>query len=131
MCACRNIILLLIFIVKIDGEKLFFENLDRSTSFTCQVPQRRSILATDLSPNPQSKSYTPIYAVLFRCDSGSGCCLQGAQFVCGPDDDGIEDVVLVFHVREKLIDNKWLNSYEHVTAKNHTRCRCQKVNAPR
>lgn len=122
-----------IVIYKVDSlrkNRNFQAHYKRVTSFMCRHPRPRAISVTDLiTTGLEGKLFFPRMTVLHRCDSGSGCCLGGDQFVCAPlTTTNVEVVFHVTHVLDSDTHEAGSVSYERFLLLNHTRCACKDTN---
>lgn len=119
----------LIVIYRVDSfpaNKNFKSHYAHADSFKCHHPQPRAIrIKEEIVTGMLSKKVIPRMAVLYRCDSGTGCCLDGdEESVCGPVET--EDVKLTFKVIYPMdTDTHKAGPHEEtMDFKNHTRCGC-------
>lgn len=116
-------------IVIVAADSGFTAHYNHASSFTCLQPQPRAVRILDeVRINVMGRRFIPRMTVLHKCDSGSGCCLDGdPRFECGPDE--MHDVKLVFSVIYTVNSSthiKGEKGLETLTFKNHTKCRCMK-----
>lgn len=103
----------------------FNANYKRAKSFKCEHPQPRAVTVTDeIKTGIQGKKINPPQTVLYKCNSGSGCCLNDEK-VCGPME--IKPVEITFYVKYQVDTDTHKvgdTAYESFTFQNHTRCGC-------
>lgn len=100
----------------------------RAASFKCLQPQPRAIKITDkIRTGVQGKRFVPRMTVLHRCDSGSGCCLQGdVRRECGPvKTEEIELTFQVIHTVGEKVHKVGSSTVKTMVFTNHTECGCK------
>ncbi|EFN88235.1 uncharacterized protein LOC105192042 [Harpegnathos saltator] len=96
--------------------------LEASRNFTCKTPQLRAYNLRDLMQHLPSESVRqPVYIVLKRCDSHSGCCLS-PDLSCAPVDSSIYYEELEIEVRSLITNSRrkvWIK------VEQHGKCSCK------
>lgn len=95
--------------------------------FLCREPQSRAYNLRDLvqSMNPSESANQPVYIVLKRCDSHSGCCIS-PDLSCTPVQSSIyydEMEVEVWSLMTNSTRRAWIR------VEQHGRCTCEISNA--
>ncbi|XP_071451235.1 uncharacterized protein [Hetaerina americana] len=103
------------------SENCFARNLYSSLMFKCKRPQARAFRSSEVIGEliEEGDYIKPCMAVLHRCDSSSGCCMQKEGMSCAPKE--IDIVRLDFKIRPKFSRSERLIS---ILARNHTACEC-------
>ncbi|XP_032663418.1 uncharacterized protein LOC116840621 [Odontomachus brunneus] len=98
-------------------------------NFTCKEPQQRAYNLRDLMQHlPSERTRQPVYIVLKRCDSYSGCC-RSADLSCIPVESSIyyEDIEIEMSslamTTKRKADHRWIR------VKQHGECICKIVDA--
>ncbi|XP_029174622.1 uncharacterized protein LOC114943207 [Nylanderia fulva] len=101
--------------------------METTKKFLCREPQSRSYNLRDLvqSMHPSERANQPVYIVLKRCDSHSGCCVS-PDLSCAPVQSSIyheEMEVEVWSLLTNSTKRAWIR------VEQHGRCSCEISNA--
>lgn len=101
--------------------------METTKKFLCREPQSRAYNLRDLvqSMHPSESANQPVYIVLKRCDSHSGCCVS-PDLSCAPVQSSIyyeEMEVEVWSLLTNSTRRAWIR------VEQHGRCSCEISNA--
>ncbi|KAL6254930.1 hypothetical protein P5V15_014272 [Pogonomyrmex californicus] len=97
--------------------------MEATKKFLCREPQSRAYNVRDVMQNLQSSENVnqPVYIVLKRCDSHSGCCVS-PDLSCAPVQSSIyyeEMEIEVLSLRTNITRRTWIR------IEQHGRCSCE------